>query len=83
MTFTAHNGIARPGQGHCKDFQNVPHQYSLYSSKACGSECCLSYSPIGDTRISDAAARWVDLALSHSIYHCSQCLLSLSPMTLS
>jgi len=62
----------------CENFQIILHQYFLYSSKVCGSECCLSYSPIVGMRISDAAAGWVDLALSHSVYYRSQCLLILS-----
>jgi len=62
----------------CEDFQIILHQYFLYSSKVCGSEYCPSYSPFGDMRIVCAAAAWIDLVLSHSIYHRSQCLLILS-----
>jgi len=62
----------------CKHFQIILLSCSLNSSKGLWRWTPLRNSPFGDTRISAAAAGWIDLVLPHSIYHCSYHWLSLS-----
>jgi len=63
----------------CTDFQIIfLFVFFLNSSKGLWRRTPFRNSPFGDTRISAAAAGWVDLVLSHSIYHCSYHWLSFS-----